>query len=117
MKPLHSWQFSAPIAEVDIPRIIREARRQVVRFTVDGKVYTAWPARLNYNPELAPNVAGTLQACEKYVGHLTYVERHTDGTPRIWFHEEGSIRVEPGDHVKAIVDGVKVKVEVFAVPQ
>lgn len=48
MTPDKDWRFSVPINRVDAHRIVTEAgpAAKCVRFTVDGKTYTAVNARL-----------------------------------------------------------------------
>lgn len=43
MKPKQSWEFSCPLEDVNIDRILKEAGpdARLVRFTIDGKTYTA----------------------------------------------------------------------------
>ena len=87
MKADQTWSFSCQASRVDIPRILREGGVRdgnVVRFTVDGRTYTAWADRF-YGP--APF---ELEQC----------------------HIPGRSVVE-GDHAGCLLGRVAVDVEVF----
>lgn len=117
MKSKESWSFSAPLADVDVPRIIRESRLattsgRVVRFTIDGKTYTAWRERD------FPGRVGVVHPDGKLSwGASRYPSPfRRDGEVRIWteLSDYGDgIRVEAGDHLTSLVDRVATTVEVF----
>jgi hypothetical protein len=119
MRPTESWAFSAPLSQVDVPRIIRESRLattpgRVVRFTIDGKTYTAWRERDFPGRVGAVHPDGELS----WDVDRTSLPFRIDGEVRIWTYRGEDaigrgIRVEAGDHLTALVDRVATTVEVF----
>ena len=110
MKAKDSWAFSAPLANVDVARIIREARvggSRVVRFTIDGKVYTAWDER--YFKRIPASLCEPLYVEPGGNPVVRVGEVFIEGTWGV----VGTIRIEAGDHIKALFDRVEVQVEVF----
>lgn len=120
MKTKDTWQFSAPLTEVNVRRILREAGvadGNVVRFTIDGKVYTAWLE------SAFPHVSDPAGA-GYWLGDENDVFRNEEGEVRINTLDVEElpdryvrIRIQNGDHVKALFDRVEVQVETFAAPK
>lgn len=125
MKTKDTWQFSAPLAEVNVRRILREAAVKdgnVVRFTIDGKVYTAW-LESAFPDFVTPGFAkGYWLGDENVVyrddardGGPVFIRLARSGDlPEYYYHR---IRICRGDHVKALFDRVEVQVETFAAPK
>lgn len=115
MKPQTTWRFSAPLSQVDVPRIAREAGvhiGNVVRVTVDGTVYTMWREDLHQHIPVENTSLGE----PVYVDACTSVFRDHDddgGRPRITGSYHGAARIQFGDYVGRLRDRVRVDVEVF----
>jgi hypothetical protein len=122
MRRVTEWAFSAPLSQVDVPRILREARLaetpgRIVVFTIDGVVFTAWrevdfPGRvgvvqdygLSWLDLSSPFAGRRPLLIDSPVSVFRWDGDDVDGT---------GIRVERGDHRAALVDLVETRVEVF----
>lgn len=119
MKSKESWRFSARVSDVDVPRIIRESHLattpgRVVRFTIDGKTYTAWREQ-DFPGRVGVVHDGGLR--EWFLPGADRPFRDADGEVRIYtspsLYPNSGIRIEAGDHLTALVDRVATIVEVF----
>jgi hypothetical protein len=121
MRTQFSWKFSAPLSQVDVPRIIRETGLattpgRIVVFTIDGRPYTAW-RESDYPGLVGPAPNGFYRWYAPSYGSKRPPFRQGNGEVRIWNDRndiEGTgIRVQYGDHRAALVDLVETRVEVF----
>jgi hypothetical protein len=122
MQPKDSWSFSCPLTEVNVRRILREARcvdGNVVRFTIDGKVYTAW--REDLHPPLVDPRGWSAYWSGADTGNEVFRWGGPHGEVRIVTPTADDLpeytnkyRIQGGDHVAALLDRVETTVEVFA---
>lgn len=110
-----SWKFSAPLKLVDVNRILKEAGpyAKCVRFSIDGKVYTAVNSKkVGVLPDPNKNYK-----CDGYsVTDFAPSERDSNGDVLLNFfsdHPFTTWRIYRDDRTKEIVDRVKVSVEVY----
>jgi hypothetical protein len=134
MQTRSEWQFSVPLEEVDVARIIREAQdatggprtgRGVIRFTIDGKAYTAIDVdRYPFQSEEYPDglvLEGDEVAVRLDPDNVRVRRAGSNDDPDLY----GEVLVESdgasfqrwiivdSDTVSGVVDRVTVKVEVF----
>lgn len=110
-----SWKFSAPLKLVDVNRILKEAGpyAKCVRFSIDGKVYTAVNSKkVGVLPDPNPSVE-----CDgRHVTVNDDVCRIETGEVRFSYYpgdEKTKWVVYRDDRTHDIVDRVKVSVEVY----
>ena len=124
MKPNVSWQFSCPVNQIDVLRILREAgpETKCVRLTVDGKVYTIVNGPLCKNLP-APNRIGAAAqefTTNQFDGYRlrrdTFMSVSTSGEPLICgsgLERATKWVLYTGDRTGEVMQRVKTTVEVF----
>lgn len=132
MKPNDTYSFSAPLARVDLHRVVvetgldRDDGPRVVECTIDGKAYTFWdPARVPGRVDDG-DVAAFL---DLYPGSWTHPTAHYEAWEQaardqhalrapdreicVWVRPFGSIRSAVGRHARQLLDSVEVVVESY----
>lgn len=120
MKPRESWAFSCPLPEVNLHRIIREAklseRGGVVLINVGGKAYTLW--RRHDYPDYVPEYMDYVYRESSFArGPRTSTGRvkpeEVGLLGHLYDYDQTGIVFCRGDHVGKLLDRVETTVQVF----